>query len=86
MKKLINKSLTILLLAGSIASCNKDFIDKTPYTSLSPAQAFGTEADLKVALNGTYASMRNTSLFGRTETRRTITTEASRNDVFISKV
>lgn len=66
MKKLINKSLTILLLAVSFASCNKDFIDKSPYTSLSPAQALGTEADLKVALNGAYAAMRNTSLFGRT--------------------
>ena len=66
MKKLINKSFTILLLAGSFASCNKDFINKIPYTSISPAQAFATEADLKVALNGTYASMRNTSLFGRT--------------------
>lgn len=66
MKKIFNKSIIFILLVSVFASCKKDFLTLTPYTSLSPAQALGTEADLKVALNGAYAGLRNTDLFGRT--------------------
>jgi hypothetical protein len=66
MKKIINKSIVFLLFLGLFSSCKKDFLALTPYTSLSPAQALGTETDLKVALNGAYQGMRATDLFGRT--------------------
>ena len=66
MKKIINKSIVFLLFLGTFSSCKKDFLERTPYTSLSPAQALATETDLKVALNGTYQGLRNSDLFGRT--------------------
>lgn len=66
MKNLISKSITLFLLLVFFSSCKKDFLDKAPYTSLSPTQALGTEADLQVALRGAYAGLRNSDLFGRT--------------------
>lgn len=66
MKNLISKSFTIVLLLVFFSSCKKDFLDRSPYTSLTPTQALGTEADLQVALRGAYAGLRNADLFGRT--------------------
>ena len=53
-------------MVSVFASCQKDFLTLTPYTSLPPQQALGTEADLKVALFGAYAGLRGSDLFGRT--------------------
>ncbi len=66
MKNLISKTITLILLLVFFSSCKKDFLNRSPYTSLSPAQALGSEADLQVALRGTYAGLRNSDLFGRT--------------------
>jgi hypothetical protein len=68
MKKLINyKFLPVIgLLAMLSSSCNKDFIELSSPTSLTPAQALGTEADLQVALRGAYAGVRNVDFYGRT--------------------
>src|SRR3954470_8919860 len=63
----INK-ITIPLLLGMlmIASCKKDFLDLQNPTALTPEQALATEADLQVALRGTYAGMRSANNQGRT--------------------
>ena len=56
----------VALLAVSLTSCKKDFLELNPPTSLVPAQALGTEADLLVALRGAYAGLRGVDFFGRT--------------------
>ncbi|MDE3236912.1 MAG: RagB/SusD family nutrient uptake outer membrane protein [Bacteroidota bacterium] len=66
MKNNINKILALLLMVGVFSSCNKSFLDRTPYTALSPTQALSSEADLLVALRGAYAGLRNSDFFGRT--------------------
>lgn len=56
----------ILFAAVALTSCSKDFLDKEPTTAVSLGSAIATESDLGVALNGTYASLRATDLYGRT--------------------
>lgn len=48
----------------SIVSCTKSFLDQKPYTSISREDALKTAADIKTALNGTYANLRNGELRG----------------------
>jgi len=55
----------IALLAVTLTSCKKDFLELNPPTSLVPAQALGTEADLLVALRGAYAGLRGVDFYGR---------------------
>ncbi|RYE21667.1 MAG: RagB/SusD family nutrient uptake outer membrane protein, partial [Sphingobacteriaceae bacterium] len=45
------------------SSCNKEFLDQKPYTSVSTADAFTTAGDMQIALTGTYAGLRNTNLY-----------------------
>jgi hypothetical protein len=47
-----------------LASCSKGFNEKSPKDSIPVTQALNTEADLQAALNGLYASLRSTALFG----------------------
>lgn len=47
-------------------SCKKQFIERLPFTSLTPEQALATEADLQVALRGAYVGLRTTDYFSRT--------------------
>lgn len=49
-----------------IFSCKKEFLERTPPTSLTPTQALSTEADLQVALRGAYTGLRATDFYGRT--------------------
>jgi len=48
----------------SISSCTKSFLDQKPYTSIASEDALKTPADIKTALNGTYANLRNGELRG----------------------
>lgn len=56
----------LIVAAGLLGSCKKEFLELNPPTSLTPDQALGTEADLLVALRGAYAGMRGVDLYGRT--------------------
>lgn len=66
------KNIFKYIMMGSIgfsmlfSSCNKEFLDQKPYTSVSTADAFKTASDMQIALTGTYAGLRNTNLYGRT--------------------
>jgi hypothetical protein len=60
------KLMLAVVLLTAMASCKKSFLELNPPTSLTPAQALGTEADLAVALRGAYSGLRNSDLFGRT--------------------
>ncbi|SDJ59603.1 SusD family protein [Pedobacter sp. ok626] len=64
-----NLNKNILLIGSfvtmlSIVSCTKSFLDQKPYTSISREDALKTAADIKTALNGTYANLRNGELRG----------------------
>ncbi|MBH2005461.1 MAG: RagB/SusD family nutrient uptake outer membrane protein [Sphingobacteriia bacterium] len=59
------QTLLVIVLLATMSSCKKSFIELSSPTSLTPDQALATEADLKVALYGAYAGMRNVDLFGR---------------------
>jgi hypothetical protein len=66
MYKNINKFLCASGLAiVLLGSCSKDFITKNPTTSLGSDQALTDVAAMQTALNGAYAQLRSTSLFGR---------------------
>ncbi|RYZ46403.1 MAG: hypothetical protein EOO14_24640, partial [Chitinophagaceae bacterium] len=47
-------------------ACKKDFLDKEPYGSLPTAESITNAADMRTALNGVYATLRNANLYGRT--------------------
>ncbi|MBE8712639.1 RagB/SusD family nutrient uptake outer membrane protein [Sphingobacterium hungaricum] len=52
--KLLNTRLYILLilLIGFTTACNKDFLDRTPQTEITPEVFFNTEEDLSLYVNG----------------------------------
>lgn len=64
------KNLNHYILTGglvsllSMASCTKSFLDQKPYTSIAREDALKTPADIKTALNGTYANLRSGELRG----------------------
>lgn len=57
--------ISFLLLLGTSA-CKKSFFDLKPYDALPVNSAISSDADLVVAVNGMYASLRNVNLYGRT--------------------
>ncbi|MGZ8545210.1 MAG: RagB/SusD family nutrient uptake outer membrane protein, partial [Flavisolibacter sp.] len=65
----MNKNIRLVLLLAAVmagtASCKKDFFNLEPYDAL-PLESIKTDADLNVAANGMYASLRNVDLYGRT--------------------
>src|SRR5579859_4491142 len=66
MKNIINKTLLALgIQAMMLASCSKDFITQYPHDSVPTSQALNDISSLQTALNGAYAQLRSTSLFGR---------------------
>jgi hypothetical protein len=66
MKRIINyKALLLIGLLVTMGSCKKTFLELNPPTSLTPAQALGTEADLLVALRGAYSGLRGVDFYGR---------------------
>lgn len=52
--------ISLLLCSG----CAKSFLNKTPSTSIPLDQALTTPVELKQALNGAYAALRNTGVYG----------------------
>jgi len=66
MKNTIYKTLLALSMpAMMLTSCSKSFLDKTPDTAQTTDQALKDASAMQTALNGSYAFIRNTSLYGR---------------------
>jgi len=57
--------LTLLSLS-MFTSCKKSFIEVTPPTSVTPAQALSNESGMATALLGAYSGLRNVDYYGRT--------------------
>lgn len=70
MKNIFNKTKYCLLLSSffaiSLTSCKKTFLDNKPYDAAIVSDAIKNEADMNVALNGLYSSLRATDFYGRT--------------------
>lgn len=60
MKRLKIYSFLILIIA--VSSCKKDFIDLRPISSASTANFYKTADDIKVALNGAYATLQTSGI------------------------
>lgn len=60
------KIILIALAVTFVSSCKKTFLELYPPTSLTIAQALGSEADMQVALRGAYSGLRNVDYYGRT--------------------
>lgn len=65
-KQTINTLYTLILFSLFCTACNKDFLDREPYSSLPNAEAITNAADMRTALNGIYAALRSPDLYGRT--------------------
>ena len=50
----------------TISSCKKSFLDKQPYGALPTNESITNAADMRTALNGVYATLRSSNLYGRT--------------------
>ena len=59
-------SALLLLLAMTVSSCKKSFLDREAYGALPTDQSITTVDDMETALNGAYASLRSANLYGRT--------------------
>ncbi len=60
-------SIQVLLLTCLLfTACKKDFLDREPYGSLPTSESITNAADMRTALNGVYATLRNANLYGRT--------------------
>src|SRR5579859_2914823 len=59
--------LIIVLLATVVAlgSCSKNYVNKTPQTSILTTEALTSPAILQNALNGAYAELRSVGQYGR---------------------
>ena len=60
MKKIIAAALLLVGMSG--VSCS--FLDTEPYDVVTPDNYYNTEGELQMSLNGVYAIMANTTLFG----------------------
>lgn len=89
MKKYIRNSiiLSAFIVLGTLSSCKKSFLEKTPYTSLNGDVAITTEKDMLAALNGTYSSLRSATVaFGGSSVAATTTNSFGRNIPVIGDV
>lgn len=66
MNNISKASIFSLILLVCLSACSKDYLQKTPNSSVALDIAITTEVDLKNALAGTYAVLRGTDLYGRT--------------------
>ncbi len=57
------KYIIFLTLLGTV-SCKKSNLDLFPYNQIETSQAFNTEADVTLAINGMYAGLKTTILTG----------------------
>ena len=55
-----------MLLLRWRAACKKNFLDRQAYGGLPTTDAITNEADMETALNGVYATLRSSNLYGRT--------------------
>ncbi|RYY22137.1 MAG: RagB/SusD family nutrient uptake outer membrane protein [Chitinophagaceae bacterium] len=58
-----NYQLLILLGILGLVSCRKDELDLFPYNQVETSQAFNTEADINLAVNGMYTGLRATNTY-----------------------
>ena len=63
MKKILFFLSIIVIIIGS--SCKKNFLDLFPYDQVAQDKAITDEAGMQAAVNGLYAQLRNTNLYGR---------------------
>ncbi|RYU95956.1 RagB/SusD family nutrient uptake outer membrane protein [Emticicia agri] len=67
MKRFNHKIVVLgMVVTSFLSSCSDSFLELSPYTQVPNEAAVATEADLLVALRGTYAQLRSANLFGRT--------------------
>lgn len=59
MKQILFKSALCLSAALCFVSCNKEFLDETPKSFLSPENAYVTLDDFNMGLNGLYETVRS---------------------------
>lgn len=57
--------MSLLSATMLLGSCDKEFLEKEPYSSVPIETAITTEAELQAAVNGMYALMRDDNTFGR---------------------
>src|SRR5690606_33670838 len=93
--KMFKKYIYIgLVLAGGLSSCNDDFLEKLPETSIGRENFFNTEEDLKLAIynlydfpstviytSDAYNLTDNAWSTGNVELKTIMTTEASSNTI-----
>ncbi|HTE28072.1 RagB/SusD family nutrient uptake outer membrane protein [Flavitalea sp.] len=53
-KQTILLLVTLVMVAATITSCNKNFLEKTPFDKLVPSEFFNTEKDLDLYVNSFY--------------------------------
>lgn len=68
MRQIKNIQVPALILAMTmlLSACSKSFTNQLPSNQTSPQVALSTEGALSVALNGMYAGLRSSNLWGRT--------------------
>ncbi|RQO71057.1 RagB/SusD family nutrient uptake outer membrane protein [Pedobacter sp. KBW01] len=62
--KLATAAILAIPLVGSIASCKKEFLEKTPELTLPDQEAFANPTRILGQVNGLYVSSKSGSLFG----------------------
>lgn len=65
MKRIRTKIAVVLLLAVTVSSCSKEYLEKKPYNALPVEDAIQSEADLLIAVRGNYSGLRTIDLYGR---------------------
>jgi len=65
-KRILNIVGIVVFTLTAFTACDENFLELSPPTSLSPAQALKSAADLQVAVRGVYAQLRATDFYGRT--------------------
>jgi starch-binding outer membrane protein, SusD/RagB family len=58
------KYIFLMLLLGGIFSCKKDQLELYPYNQVETSQAFNTQADIDIAVNGMYSGLKNVYVSG----------------------
>jgi starch-binding outer membrane protein, SusD/RagB family len=65
-KKFIGVMPLLVLLLLLTPSCKDEFLEREPYAGLPTDQAITNVDDMEAALNGVYAGLRSSNLYGRT--------------------
>lgn len=84
MKKISYYILLLLSGVALISSCKKDFLDKSPKSSIEPGKFFNTEKDLEIYTNGFYAYLPGTSVY--TDDWNSDNVESSNSDLVAGRL